>query len=101
MLTCLGVGEASDPVTVGSTLRIMVTYEPSYTTETGISWSSSDTTVATVDDSGVVTLLDNGTVTITATSTDRPEVSSSVRLTITGGTVTVDLNGNTGQNEAE
>ena len=53
MLTCLGVGEASDPVT------------------------------------------------ITATSTDRPEVSSSVRLTITGGTVTVDLNGNTGQNEAE
>lgn len=101
LLTCLGVGEASDPVTVGSTLRIMVTYEPSYTTETGISWSSSDTTVATVDDSGVVTLLDNGTVTITATSTDRPEVSSSVRLTITGGTVTVDLNGNTGQNEAE
>ena len=101
LLTCLGVGDASDPVTVGSTLRIMVTYEPSYTTETGISWTSSDTTVAMVDDSGVVTLLDNGTVTITATSTDRPEVSSSVKLNITGGTVTVDLNGNTGQDEAE
>lgn len=100
-LSCLGIGDTSDPVTVGTTIRVVVNYEPANTTETGVTWSSSDTSVATVDENGMVTLVDNGTVTITATSTDRPDVSGSVKLIITGGNIIIDPKNETGQDEAE
>ena len=86
---------------MGTTIRVVVNYEPANTTETGVTWSSSDTSVATVDENGMVTLVDNGTVTITATSTDRPDVSGSVKLIITGGNIIIDPNNETGQDEAE
>ena len=52
-------------------------------TNTKVTWKSSNTTVATVDDNGVVTTKTSGTVTITATATDGSGVSGSCRITIT------------------
>lgn len=52
-------------------------------TNTKVTWKSSNTTVATVDDNGVVTSKTSGTVTITATATDGSGVSGSCRITIT------------------
>jgi uncharacterized protein YjdB len=55
---------------VGSTYPMPVGYRPSNTTEKGITWTSSDPAIATVDPAtGFITAKTTGTVTITATST--------------------------------
>ena len=52
-------------------------------TDTGVTWTSSDTTIATVDATGKVTATDKvGTVTITATATDGSGVKTSVKLNV-------------------
>ena len=48
----------------------------------GVSWSSSDDDLATVNSTGLVTLLDNGEVTITATSTENGTKSASLTFII-------------------
>lgn len=49
-----------------------------------LTYSSSDETVATVDETGLMTLLANGNVTITATWTDGDNTTCAVDFTITG-----------------
>ena len=65
-----------------------------------VTWSSADPTVATVDEDGVVTAVGGGTTTITVTSTDKPGLSASMTLTVTGGSIPLNDDG-TSQNEAE
>lgn len=56
-----------DTVSVGNTIQLSAAKVPSNTTDTGvITWSSSDTSVATVSSTGVVTGKAGGTATITA-----------------------------------
>lgn len=59
---------ASTEVMVGKTVRISPSWTPSNATETSITWSSSDDSVATVSTKGVVTGVKEGTCTITANS---------------------------------
>ena len=47
-----------------------VAVEPGYADNQNVTWSSSDTSVATVDQSGNVTLVEEGTATITVTTVD-------------------------------
>lgn len=60
-----------------------------------ILWSSSDTNVATVDDSGIVTGTGVGTTTITATATaaDSSTATAEVNITINSNTTTVKCTG--------
>lgn len=63
-----------------------------------VTWSSSDESVATVNDSGLVTAVSEGTVTITATN---GTTSASITITVTAATVaeytvSFDLNGGSG-----
>ena len=56
--------------TTNPTVTITPTITPSNATNKGVTWSSSNTGVATVDASGVVTYVSAGTTTITATAKD-------------------------------
>lgn len=65
-VSTLSVSPATLSLAVGGTATLTAAYGPVYTTDT-LSWSSSDTKVATVSDKGVVTAVAAGTCTITAT----------------------------------
>ncbi|MDR0833993.1 MAG: Ig-like domain-containing protein, partial [Candidatus Symbiothrix sp.] len=57
--------------------------EPSTAHDTGVTWSSSNPAVATVDPvTGVITTLANGTANIIATSTGDPEISDYCAVTV-------------------
>lgn len=55
---------------VGKTMQLTASVSPTNATNTGVCYSSSDTSVATVDASGKVTGVKAGTTTITATTND-------------------------------
>ena len=82
--------ESSYEVTVGETTTIIPSFSPNGVTETGLTWTSSDPTIATVSSSGVVTGVAEGTVTITATSTAEgcSNVKESVQVTVNPVAVT-------------
>lgn len=54
-----------------------------------VNWSSSNETVATVDENGVVTAIEEGTAIITCTATDGSGVSATCEVTITPNAVLV------------
>ena len=67
---------------VGTTYQLTVTYTPSTSASNGVNWSSSDTSVATVNADGLVTFLAAGSVTITATSKTQTSVSKTTSANV-------------------
>ncbi len=65
-------------VMVGSKIKLTAVLVPSYATEKNITWSSSDSTIATVDNSGQVTGKKIGKVTITATASNGQQATKSI-----------------------
>ena len=63
-ITSLAVSPTSETVYVGNTVQLTGTVNPSNTTESTL-WTSSNTDVATVSDTGLVTAKSAGTATIT------------------------------------
>ena len=57
-------------LTVGRTETLTATVTPDNASDKTVTWSSSDETVATVDENGVVTAVGVGSATITVTTTD-------------------------------
>ncbi|UKK49628.1 Ig-like domain-containing protein [Prevotella sp. E9-3] len=78
---------------VGANYQLSAVFTPAYITETGVTWSVDDTTLATISEDGVFTPIKNGTVTITCTSKDNPAVSATVTIEITGGNIPLDEGG--------
>lgn len=67
---------------VGNTVTITATVAPKEATNPAVTWSSSDESVATVDETGKVTAVAVGNATITATSEDDSSVSAGYELTV-------------------
>lgn len=67
---------------VGNTVTITATVAPEEATNSAVTWSSSDESVATVDETGKVTAVAAGNATITATSEDDISVSADYELTV-------------------
>jgi len=76
----LSVSPSPASVAVGKTVQLSVTYIPTDATETNVTWSSSDTSVATVNASGLVTGVAAGECTITA---HMGYASSTCKVTVT------------------
>ena len=87
--------------TAGSTLQLTATVSPSNATNPAVTWSSGNTSVATVDATGKVTAVANGTATITVKTTDgNKTATATITVTIsgTGDNGSTEDNGGTGDN---
>ncbi|WP_051685446.1 Ig-like domain-containing protein [Clostridium sp. KNHs205] len=64
------------------TYQLNATVNPSTATEQGVTWKSTNPSVATVNDKGLITLVAPGTTSIIATSVDNPSVTAVCNLTV-------------------
>ena len=67
---------------IGDTFKITATVSPSDANNKSVTWSSSNTSIATVDSSGNVRCVSAGTTTITATAADGSGVKAQLSLTV-------------------
>ena len=67
----------------GTKEQLTATVAPDYADYPGLTWTSDNEEVATVDESGLVTAVSEGTATITATANDGSDVSASCVVTVT------------------
>ena len=82
LVTGITLNEMSLSLNSGDTQTLTATILPSDATNKGVTWSSSDTGVATVDQSGLVTAVWCGTCTITCTAKDGSGVSATCMVDV-------------------
>ncbi|OUP56919.1 Ig-like domain-containing protein [Pseudoflavonifractor sp. An184] len=89
-VTGVTLNKTSTSLYVGDTEILTATVEPSDATNKNVTWSSDDTSVATVDASGRVTAVSAGTATITVTTEDGTKTATctvTVTVPVTGVTL--------------
>jgi len=88
LVSSINLSSSSLSLNVNSTSTLSATVLPSNATNNTVTWSSSNTLVATVSSSGVVTGVGAGTATITATANDGSGITKSCSVTVTKVSVT-------------
>ena len=83
LLTGLSIPGGSS-VQPGNSLQLSVIYTPSNTTQTVVTWSSSNPSIATVNPGGLVTGVSEGNVVITVTSSVNPAIEATLDLSVRG-----------------
>ena len=68
--------------TQGQTLQLTATVTPDNATDKSVTWTSSNTAVATVSNTGLVTAVANGSATITATTADGSRLTATCTVTV-------------------
>ncbi len=76
--TGISLNKTSTTLNVGATESLIATVSPSNATNQAVTWTSSDTMVATVSSSGVVTAKTPGIATITVTTADSGEIATCI-----------------------
>lgn len=85
----LSLNKSADTIAVGSSDNLRVTISPSYAADPGLSWSSSDTIVATVSSGGLVTGKASGSATVTV-SAPGGGIKASCVITVVPGLYAID-----------
>lgn len=80
--TAVDISPKTNNLEVGATRNLTAAVSPATAKQT-VTWSSSDTKVATVDANGKVTAVAAGTATITATSTEKSTVKGTASVNVT------------------
>lgn len=75
-------------ISTGNTSQMVASVLPTNAATKGISWKSSDTTVAEISSNGLITAKKNGIVIITATAIDKNVVVATKNIVISSFTVT-------------
>ena len=86
---------------VGDTKSISTTVLPSNATNKSLTWTSSNTSVATVSSSGVITAKKYGTATIRVTSASNSSVSKTISVTVTNKPVDKSISCSYGFNDQD
>lgn len=89
ILTGLAVSPSSATVAVGATETLTAVATPANTTNQSVTWSSSNTAIATVDAYGVVSAVAAGSATITATSVTDGTITATAAITVPTPTIPV------------
>ncbi|WP_339161800.1 Ig-like domain-containing protein [Siminovitchia sp. FSL W7-1587] len=80
--TAIEVSPKTNNLEVGGTRNLSATVSPSTAKQT-VTWTSSDTKIATIDNNGKVTAIAAGTATITASSTEKSTVKGTASVNVT------------------
>ncbi|HEY5588449.1 MAG TPA: Ig-like domain-containing protein [Candidatus Paceibacterota bacterium] len=75
-VTSVSLDKTTDILLVGSTDNLLATVNPSNAVNKDVTWKSSDSSIATVDNVGKVTAIRAGTATITVTTVDGSKVGN-------------------------
>ena len=82
-VTSITLDKTSEVLTaMGQTIQLTPTVLPDNATDKSVTWTSSNTAVATVSDTGLVTAVGDGTATITATAADGSGVTATCEVTM-------------------
>jgi hypothetical protein len=98
-VTGVTVSPTSASIAVNGTQQLTATISPSNATNKNVTWSSSNTAIATVSTSGLVTGVAAGSATITVTTSDGGfHATSAITVTSSGGGGTISFIGRTQAN---
>ncbi|MBR6283236.1 MAG: Ig-like domain-containing protein, partial [Muribaculaceae bacterium] len=81
--TSIALNKTETTIAVGLTETLVATVLPDNATNKAVAWTTSDATVAVVDQNGTVTAVAAGQAVITATTTDGTNLSASCQVTVT------------------
>ena len=81
-VTSVTLDQATLALEVGKSANLTATVLPANASNTKVSWSSSDATIASVSNLGKVTAVKVGTATITATSQSNPQIKAECVVTV-------------------
>lgn len=89
-VTSVTISPSSLSLIVGETSQLTATVLPTDADDRTLSWSSSNTSVATVDEDGLVSAVGSGTATITAIAQDGSGVYGSCSVTVNEASTYID-----------
>jgi len=82
IVSAITLSESAASLTLGATCQLTATITPTDAVKPGLTWTSSDESVATVDETGLVTAKGAGTATITCAATDGGGVNATCEVTV-------------------
>ena len=88
-VTSVALGKTSLELAVDGTYTLTATVKPANASNTAVTWSSSDETIAKVDSTGKVTAVKAGNATITATANSDTNIKASCTVTVSTANVAV------------
>ena len=92
LATSISLNKTDATIYTGNTLQLNATVLPSTTSNPSVTWSSSNTSAATVSSTGLVTAKSTGTAVITAITADGTNLSASCSVTVKRLATSISLN---------